>query len=217
MEMRQPQQLRAQQTRRVLVEGAARAFNGAGYSVASLADVSRASGLSQGALYFHFKSKRQLALGVIEEQHRRTYGMVAEAVEEEADALEQMIVISRRLVGQLLTDDVVRAGFRLTTDETALRETTAEFYEQWAHGTAVLVERAVASGMVESTLSARRLGRLLVGFFVGTEQMAHATTENTDLVAAVGAMWAPVIDGVVAVHWRQHAKDLVFREFGATD
>ena len=61
---------RAKATREAIINGAAAVFEEHGYGSASLTQVSEAAGVTKGALYFHFKSKDDLARAVIEEQHR---------------------------------------------------------------------------------------------------------------------------------------------------
>ncbi len=62
-------QERAVITRQQIVNGAAEMFDRVGYERASLAEIVELSGITKGALYFHFKSKDDLASVVIDEQH----------------------------------------------------------------------------------------------------------------------------------------------------
>ncbi|MFP3836098.1 TetR family transcriptional regulator, partial [Chryseobacterium sp. SIMBA_028] len=62
-------QQRAKDTRLAVIEGAANVFADVGYGTASMADITQRAQVTKGALYFHFTSKRELALAVIEEQH----------------------------------------------------------------------------------------------------------------------------------------------------
>ena len=65
------QQERARVTRATVIEGAARTFERLGYGNASLTDIAETAAVTKGALYFHFKSKEELAKAVIDEQHAR--------------------------------------------------------------------------------------------------------------------------------------------------
>lgn len=64
-----PLQERAKATKVSIVEGAAAVFEEIGYGNTSLSSVAERAGVTKGALYFHFKSKEDLALAVIESQH----------------------------------------------------------------------------------------------------------------------------------------------------
>jgi AcrR family transcriptional regulator len=64
------QQQRAAATRAQIVRGAAQMFDRSGFESANLVEIAEAAGMTQGALYFHFRSKEDLARNIIAEQHR---------------------------------------------------------------------------------------------------------------------------------------------------
>ncbi|MEX0786816.1 MAG: helix-turn-helix domain-containing protein, partial [Dehalococcoidia bacterium] len=65
-----PQQLRAQRTRRDLLTAARRAFATAGYEGATIDDIAEAAGCSKGAYYFHFATKEEALLAMIDDWTR---------------------------------------------------------------------------------------------------------------------------------------------------
>lgn len=173
---RRPAQKRGAATQEEVILGAARIFSTVGYAAASLSMISADSGVSQGSLYFHFRSKEDIARAVISEQHHRSFALVAREIEANGDPVAQLITVSRLLVDQLVDDVVVRAGFRLGMDESALEDVAADFYGQWAEGTALMLQRAVDMGRVQTELPVADLARLLVGFFTGTQAMSRRRT-----------------------------------------
>ncbi|GAF47574.1 putative TetR family transcriptional regulator [Rhodococcus wratislaviensis NBRC 100605] len=64
------QQQRAAVTRAQIVRGAAEMFDKSWFEGASLVEILEAAGMTKGALYFHFRSKEDLARHIIAEQHR---------------------------------------------------------------------------------------------------------------------------------------------------
>ncbi|MEO7018131.1 MAG: TetR family transcriptional regulator, partial [Leifsonia sp.] len=110
------QQARAQRTRNTIIVGAATAFDRQGYSTASIADIASAAGVTKGALYFHFQSKDDIARAVIQRQHELSFAAGAAIIGEARPALETMIRLCAGLAEQLVSDPVVKAGIRLTTD-----------------------------------------------------------------------------------------------------
>ena len=64
------QQRRARETRAAIVQGASSVFLARGYAETSLDQVTDAAGVTKGALYFHFRSKADLAGAVVAEQQR---------------------------------------------------------------------------------------------------------------------------------------------------
>jgi AcrR family transcriptional regulator len=63
---RAPQQLRAERTRRRLLEAARYVFAELGYEGATVDDVARVARVSKGAFYFHFESKEEALLRLID-------------------------------------------------------------------------------------------------------------------------------------------------------
>ncbi|WP_347879795.1 helix-turn-helix domain-containing protein [Streptomyces sp. Tu 2975] len=61
-------QERAVRTRRAILVAAAEVFDEVGYEAATISEILKRSGLTKGALYFHFASKEELAQGVLAEQ-----------------------------------------------------------------------------------------------------------------------------------------------------
>lgn len=207
MSRRQPTQVRGFATQRALVEGAARAFDISGYNVTSLSDISAETGISSGAMYFHFKSKMQIALAVMREQHDRSYRAIAEALDETDQPLWQMMLVTRRVADQILTDPVVRAGIRLALDTTTLREPAAESYERWSAGASGLVKAAIDEGLLDEHINPDELGRVLIATFTGTQLMSQTTTGGDDLYNSLAAMWRVLIEGCVAPEHRSAAHE----------
>lgn len=210
---RRPTQKRGAATQEEVILGAARIFSTVGYAAASLSMISADSGVSQGSLYFHFRSKEDIARAVISEQHHRSFALVAREIEANGDPVAQLITVSRLLVDQLVDDVVVRAGFRLGMDESALEDVAADFYGQWAEGTALMLQRAVDMGRVQTELPVADLARLLVGFFTGTQAMSRATNSHGDLAVRVAEMWHLIVRGIVPMEQQSDVLQIVEREF----
>lgn len=212
---RRPAQKRGAATQEEVVLGAAKVFSTIGYAAASLSMISAESGVSQGSLYFHFRSKAAIARAVISEQHHRSFALVSREIAANGDAVAQLIAVSRLLVDQLIDDVVVRAGFRLGMDESALKDIAAEFYGQWAEGTALMLQRAADAGRVRTDLPVADLARLLVGFFTGTQAMSRATSSHEDLTLRIAEMWHLVVRAIVPAEEQDGVLQTVESEFGA--
>ncbi|MFD6749883.1 TetR family transcriptional regulator, partial [Streptomyces anthocyanicus] len=54
---------RAIRTRQTILDAAAQVFEKQGYQAATITEILKVAGVTKGALYFHFQSKEELALG----------------------------------------------------------------------------------------------------------------------------------------------------------
>ncbi|WP_165313220.1 ScbR family autoregulator-binding transcription factor [Rothia halotolerans] len=200
---RQPAQERGKKTQDAILAGAAAAFQESGFAGASLSKISALSGISQGSMYFHFKSKEQIALAVMHEQHVRTYQKIENAREETADPFEQMIRTSRALCGLLAEDDVVRAGMELTLENNALREESYAFYDRWFSRVEAILEHAREDGILVTPLASAELSRSMVGYFTGSDLVCRSSQTESDLLASIEVMWVVIVSAVIAEDRRE--------------
>jgi AcrR family transcriptional regulator len=89
----------AEATRRGLLDAARELFAAEGYVDVSIDEICRRARVTKGALYHHFKDKRDLFAAVFEEVEREWADELAELVAEERDPLERI-----QLVGDAFLD-----------------------------------------------------------------------------------------------------------------
>ncbi|RDV43101.1 TetR/AcrR family transcriptional regulator [Leifsonia sp. ku-ls] len=201
-------QERAHVTRGTIVEGAAAVFGRRGYGLASIADIAAEAGVTKGALYFHFPSKDDLARAVIAEQHVRTMTEAARVVDEGRPGLETMVLLSVALGRQLLTDPVVSAGIRLTTDVSLFDPPVTEPYEDWLHTAESLFRRAVEEGDLRPDLDTTVLASVVVAAYTGVQLVSESLTHRTDLFGRVKDLWTVLLPGIVVASERERLEAL---------
>ncbi|MCB2190105.1 MAG: TetR family transcriptional regulator [Deltaproteobacteria bacterium] len=70
----------AQETREKILEGALNVFSEKGFSRATLSDIAKRIGMTRGAVYWHFKDKRELLVELIEAMNAKEKVLLAEKV-----------------------------------------------------------------------------------------------------------------------------------------
>jgi AcrR family transcriptional regulator len=83
----------AEATRRGLLDAARELFAADGYVDVSIDEICRRTRVTKGALYHHFKDKRDLFAAVFEEVEREWADELAELVAEERDPLERIQIV----------------------------------------------------------------------------------------------------------------------------
>ncbi|WP_371515549.1 ScbR family autoregulator-binding transcription factor [Kitasatospora sp. NBC_01300] len=101
-------QERAVRTRRLILEAAASVFDEFGYEGATIGEVVARAGVTRGAVYFHFASKRDLAQGVVEEQ------FVQDGVPERVCKLQEFVDTGMVVAYLMPRDPLLSAGARLS-------------------------------------------------------------------------------------------------------
>ena len=107
------QQERAARTRESLMRAAAETFAEDGFVPATLSNISRRAGVSNGALHFHFENKHALARAVEAAAVETVRRITREADEGPGGALQRLVDGTYALMRRLEEDVVVRAGFEL--------------------------------------------------------------------------------------------------------
>lgn len=189
-------QERAIATRQQIVKGAAEMFDREGYERASLANIVDQSGLTKGALYFHFKSKDELAAVVIEEQHAISMNAVKQINRTGAPALEQIVMFCYEMGRQMINEPIVRAGIRLTLEMSAVGGPTKPYLD-WIDACETMFRAAIEQGDVVDTVDPAGLARYFVSAFTGVQLVSNVLTERADLDAHIDQMLTFVLAAIV--------------------
>lgn len=190
-------QARAQNTRETIVHAAAAVFSKQTYAQATLGDVLREAGVTQGALYFHFDSKQALGQEIIDRQHQVFLEAGAELLSRPLRGLPAMITLSRELAVQITTSALVRAGLRLSTESAEVfAETAKQPYEDWIETCDALVRRAMLEGDVPSTHDSARIATFVIATFSGVQSLSQARTQWDDILDRLEEMWRYLLGGI---------------------
>jgi len=188
---------RAKATREAVILGAAEVFAEHGYGSASLTQVSEAAKVTKGALYFHFKSKEDLARAVIDEQHRIVLAESELLLAENRPALPTMILLCRAFGLKLIHEPVVRAGVRLTLEAAAFSQPVQGPYEDWIGVMERLADRAKKEKQIRSSVDPAVFARYLVASFTGVQMVSEVLAGRADVMQRIEEMWALLLPGIV--------------------
>ncbi len=177
------QQARAVRTRRTILEAAAAVFDELGYEGASTTEILARSGLTRGALYFHFPSKEAIADAVVDAQ--------SEALVPPPNKvkLQATIDLTMAFAQRLRTDVVLRAAVRLSVEQASYKTPTASAYRGPADVILGLLTQAQAHGELLAPVDPEEVTQLIVGAFTGIQLLSQVYEERRDLPRRIAALW----------------------------
>ena len=151
---------KGQATRASILQTAAEVFAERGYTDTTLAELIARSGLTKGAFYFHFASKEQLALAVLEEKQRQWLEFVRQRALDKPRAIDQLRALGPALIRLHRQDPSAYSAQRLSRDLARIPELAGTIRAQmrgWIDLVAGIISRAQHDGDLPAHLDATAL------------------------------------------------------------
>lgn len=183
-------QQRAVETRQLILEAAAEVFDEGGYKAARVSEIMHRAGITQGALYFHFSSKLELARTVMLAQRQ------AVVLPPGPDGLQRLIDTTLLLAHELQTNKLLRAGVRLAVEQEEIGFHDDAPYLEWAEVFRGQLAAADAQGQLRSGVEVERLAMLLVGCYTGVQHFSKVSCRRADLPDRIADLWHYMLLGI---------------------
>ncbi|MFJ9719234.1 ScbR family autoregulator-binding transcription factor [Streptomyces sp. NPDC101213] len=187
-------QERAIETRRKLLVGAAQVFDERGYAAASINEIQERSGVTKGAMYFHFASKEEIARGVMAAQTE----IPVEIRSWPASPMQQVIDLTHELARRLRTDVLFRASIRLTVERGTFQANDSDLYNWWLRTFGRELARAQGAGELKPELAPEDVAASVVGSFTGIQMLSHVMCDRRDLHERLARWWEQILPGIAA-------------------
>ncbi|MCX4681242.1 TetR/AcrR family transcriptional regulator [Streptomyces sp. NBC_01433] len=191
-------------TRRDILRAAARVFDAKGYSLARMDDVVLETGLTKGAVYFHFKSKADLARAVVDDQKQGMLAHVRTQLKGLGGPAAQMRGLIPVLVDLVIAEpagwSVVRLDRELST-ESPQDPARASVLAEWVGMVEDLLLAGARTGDLHLSADAHALATVFVGAFDGLKGVLEATgrADPEELRRAAGVL-AEVVESAIRAH-----------------
>ena len=162
-------------TRASILQTAAEVFAERGYAETTLSELIARSGLTKGAFYFHFTSKEQLALAVLEEKQRQWLEFVSRRALAKPAAIDQLRALGPALIKLHREDPGAYSAPRLSRDLARMPELAGIVRVQmrgWIDLVADIISRAKRDGDLPSQLDSTALATILVAATDGLKDLS---------------------------------------------
>ncbi|MEV7931205.1 MULTISPECIES: ScbR family autoregulator-binding transcription factor [unclassified Kitasatospora] len=183
-------QERAIRTRRLILEAAASVFDEHGYEGATIGEVVARAGVTRGAVYFHFASKRELAQGVVEEQFGR------DEIPERHCKLQEFVDLGMVVAHLMPGDPLLSAGARLSLGQDVFGDLSGGATPGWiARLEAVLTAAGERGELLPHVLPAETAW-LMTGAWTGVQIQSQKMSGRADLERRVAVLYRHVMPSI---------------------
>ncbi|OBZ09069.1 TetR family transcriptional regulator [Bacillus sp. FJAT-27264] len=144
-----------------------------GYHGTKISDVVKATGVSQGTFYWHFKSKEQLTLELIEDGKEKLIQVIQQGYRKHAGTVDDMVGSSARLLTDLFTfahqnrDLMALLLMKGQGADQPIREAVSQTWVAFEAAFKSNIERAVELGMLPDTNNLSLRANILVCLITG--------------------------------------------------
>jgi AcrR family transcriptional regulator len=182
---------RAERTRNAILDAAAAVFDERGFAGASLSEILARAGVTKGALYFHFSSKEELAMALIDEQWRT--GLPS--VDRDEPGLQTVIDISHAFAHNIRHNVRARACNRLVLEANFSRP-TPEVYERWIGLLTEILTKAKEQGDLRNEWDPALVADWVSATFLGIQFHSGVFNGRADLHDRLTVLWRIALPGL---------------------
>jgi AcrR family transcriptional regulator len=186
--------LPAEKRKRQIIDSARAVFASQSYANVGTADLARAAGISEPALYRHFASKKDLFVATLRATGPRLLQIWEEIACDYEDPLETLRAIGVYYYDHLESHSAsMKLQFRALSeaDDPGIRSALHDNFEAFVDFVADTLEEGKARGIVPAELDTRVVAWQFLGIGM-TLDMMHLLGFNNELERARGGMWSRV-------------------------
>ncbi|MER6298720.1 ScbR family autoregulator-binding transcription factor [Kitasatospora sp. NPDC001539] len=183
-------QERARRTRRLILEAAASVFDEFGYERATIGEVVSRAGVTRGAVYFHFASKRDLARGVVEEQ----FGQ--DGVPERSCKLQEFVDTGMVVAHLMPRDPLLSAGARLSLGQDLSDDLGGGAIRTWIDRTEALLVAAGQRGELLPHVVPADTAWVITAAWTGVQIQSQKLSGRADLEQRVSGLFQHLMPSI---------------------
>ncbi|MFI6689124.1 ScbR family autoregulator-binding transcription factor [Streptomyces sp. NPDC050485] len=189
-------QERAIRTRKKILVSAAEVFDEVGYEAATIADILKKSGMTKGALYFHFTSKEELAQAVLAEQVA-AMPLVPERELKLQQSLDESLLLTH-LLGRDWGDPIIQGSIRLTVDQGSPKDGLDRQVPMagWIEHNVAVFGEAKENGEILPDTDVLRVAKFMVASFTGIQVLSRIMTDRMDMAERVVDLYRHVMPSI---------------------
>lgn len=177
-----------------VIDVASRLFFVKGYSYTSMDEVTRISGVSKSNIYYHFKSKDELLVAVIDYWISHYQELIKEAVANPSQSVEERMItflasISTEIMGRDYKGSCpfITLYIQSPMEPNIAKEKITNFFQQLQPVFVELFQQGVESGEFRKTLNCVSTGSLFLATMEGAILLSETMKDTSNLVTTAKA------------------------------
>ncbi|MEV7780195.1 ScbR family autoregulator-binding transcription factor [Kitasatospora sp. NPDC088351] len=174
-------QERAVRTQERILHAAAQAFAENGFPAVTILDVAQLSGMTKGAVYFHYANKEALALSIADEFYRRIAAIAGRVEQLGLPPIASVAELLLRTAAALRDDTVMQAGARLQIERAAIEAELPLPYQGYTALICSWLEHGAERGELARSTTPAVLAKVLVSAFFGAQHISWVLGNRADL------------------------------------
>ncbi|MGZ3758223.1 MAG: TetR/AcrR family transcriptional regulator [Mucilaginibacter sp.] len=165
-------------TRDFILQKVAPIFNKQGYVGASLSDLTEATGLTKGAIYFYFKNKEELAVKAFKLNVKKVTAPLAAQINQHSNAIEKIQALTNyyRNYYELIADNggcpILNMGADSNHINPALFEAVKKVSKRLENDLITIIQNGVNNGEIGPNIDAEAYGKNIYAMIEGSIFMA---------------------------------------------
>ena len=181
---------KAEQTTKYIIEKVAPIFSTKGYAATSMSDITKATGLTKGAIYGNFENKEAIAIAAFSKNVNDLLKLIAKYQEKGKTPLQKLFLItdfyrnydkySKNLGGC----PILNIGVDANHQDTKLLEKVQAVISKTQNHIVKLVELAKAKGEIKEQVDADKFAKLLYTRIQGAVFMNQTMKDKSYLIDA---------------------------------
>ena len=203
-------QVRAEATRRRVIDAAVELFGKLGYGDTGLAEILQRADVTKGAFYYHFDTKEAVASAIIEESFQTVRDAADSVIESSSPALENVIRATFVVASVMESDSSVQVGKQLAQSLSQVSDRGPQAFEEWTTRFLGQVQAAITPDDC-GNLDPEDVGETIWVTVLGSHLLSDALGD--DVFARLAKSWRVLLAGIVSPGSLPYFRDYVARTY----
>jgi AcrR family transcriptional regulator len=184
-------------SRERILDAAASEFDQSGYASTSMATIAASIGKEKGFVSHHFPAKNLLAIALVEQLHQQVPILTRQSLDATGSGLGALVVLTGKLAVMFRDNVRIRAALRLQREAATVEAPLPYPYEECIDNIERLLSISEQAGELLPSLDVTQTARVVVGAFVGIQQIANNTGQRAQVAEWTQSMWTALLPGLV--------------------